>query len=303
MLAESIAFVMNVSSLGEENYTLVPGHVLRRATQDEIEAIKSKLVLSGAGLLPLFWLWEQKLPLQLGAVEILPEKEWRYFVIAFAGNNASVENIQTASDLAPLELEIAFTIIHEGAGLVWHPGRLFHVLQAARFDESFFRAASKSDLEEIMSIRSWLQKDDEELKKIKPIADQVSQLKALPHDSPLRFLGYFAVLESLLTHSPKPSDPYDSITRQVKKKIALLDNRWPRRIDYTPFGGLAPEKVWGKMYAYRSLLAHGGSADFGGEFKHLANHELALRLIKETVKAVVRQALIEPRLVLDLRDC
>lgn len=93
---------------------------------------------------------------------MLPEKEWRYFVIAFPGSNASVENIQTASDLAPLELEIAFTIIHEGAGLVWHPGRLFHVLQAAGFDESFLRAVSKSDLKEIMSICSWLQKDDEE---------------------------------------------------------------------------------------------------------------------------------------------
>ena len=94
-----------------------------------------------------------------------------------------------------------------------------------------------------------------------------------------------------------------AITRQVKKKIALLNNRWKHRMDYSPFGGLKPEAVWGKMYAYRSRLAHGGSADFGGELAQLGNHGLALRLIKETVKAVIRQALIEPRLVLDLRDC
>ncbi len=154
-----------------------------------------------------------------------------------------------------------------------------------------------------MSIFSRLRQNDDHVGGIRIIANQLRQLKALQHDSPLRFLGYFAVLESLLTHPPKPSDPYDSITRQVKKKIALLNNRWNPRIDYGPFGGLKPDAVWAKMYAYRSRLAHGGKADFSRELARLGNHEQALKLIKETVKAVIRQALVEPRLLLDLRDC
>lgn len=56
MIAENIAFVMNVASLERENYTLAPSHVLRRATQDEITLIKGKLVMCGATMPPLFWL-------------------------------------------------------------------------------------------------------------------------------------------------------------------------------------------------------------------------------------------------------
>lgn len=128
-------------------------------------------------------------------------------------------------------------------------------------------------------------------------------LKGLSHDSPLRFLGYFALLESVLTHAPKPEDRYNSITRQVKKKLSLLNARFTRKIDYRPFDGADPEKIWGKMYEYRSAIAHGGNADFSGDLKLLKGPFEALALARETVKAVIRQALIEPQRLLDLREC
>jgi hypothetical protein len=135
------------------------------------------------------------------------------------------------------------------------------------------------------------------------VASQLVALKTLPHYSPLRFLGYFALLESMLTHLPNPEDRYDSITRQVKKKIALLNERWEPKINYGPFGGAAAEKVWSKMYEYRSQIAHGGIPEFTAGLSILVNAEQALSLIIETVKAVARQSLIEPRLVKDLREC
>ena len=57
------------------------------------------------------------------------------------------------------------------------------------------------------------------------------------------------------------------------------------------------------MYLYRSNVAHGGTPDFSKELRLLVNHESALQLVKETVKAVIRQALNEPQLLLDLKDC
>jgi len=111
------------------------------------------------------------------------------------------------------------------------------------------------------------------------------------------------VLEALLVHPPNPTDPYDSITRQVKKKVALLDHRCKRGIDYTLFGGAQPETIWTKMYAYRSNLAHGGVPTFDGELRILENQSNALALIKQTVKTILRQAPLEPQLVADLRDC
>ena len=186
---------------------------------------------------------------------------------------------------------------------MFHEARIFHVLEDARTRDAFFVHVSEGDLQEIINISSQLQRTEGQLIDIKRLSNQVGQLKGFPHQSPLRFLGYFAVLESLLTHPPKGTDPYDSVTRQVKKKISLLDNRWTRRIDYSLFGGGAPDTVWNKMYAYRSLLAHGGSTNFTGDLTTLGSHDQALQLVKETVKAVIRQALIEPRLLLDLREC
>lgn len=57
------------------------------------------------------------------------------------------------------------------------------------------------------------------------------------------------------------------------------------------------------MYTYRSLVAHGGTTRFTGELRALGNHENALKLVKETVKSVLRYALDDPQLLLDLREC
>jgi hypothetical protein len=86
-------------------------------------------------------------------------------------------------------------------------------------------------------------------------------------------------------------------------KLALLNNRWPRKINYAPFGHTAADTIWTKMYDYRSRVAHGGTPEITGKLAVLNSHDTALALIKDTVKAVIRQALSEPQLLLDLRDC
>src|SRR5262245_53073493 len=221
----------------------------------------------------------------------------------------TVGGLQDAFDLAPLELEIAFTVHFIDAGRGIEPclfrdvGRVFHVLEAAGQNLSFFRDVSASDIEAIQDIYSQLQNHDRRLVDFKRLVAQLGQLKGLPHSSPLRFLGYFALLEALLTHQPQPSDPYDSITRQVKKKLALLNHRWSPSLDYSPFGGVKTDTIWSRMYDYRSLVAHGGTPNFAGKLALLKNHDAALTLIKDTVKAVMRQTLAEPQLLVDLREC
>ena len=138
---------------------------------------------------------------------------------------------------------------------------------------------------------------------MKQITRQMLDLLALPPRSSLRFLGYFGILESLLIHKPNPEDPYDSITRQVKKKLALLNSRFSTPIDYKGFGNMKTEKIWETMYSYRSNLAHGNSPDFQKGLKPLGSPDRALALLNKTVKAVIRQALIEPQLIDDLREC
>lgn len=116
----------------------------------------------------------------------------------------------------------------------------------------------------------------------------------VPRFSPLQILGYFAVLESILTHAPNPDDRYDSITRQIKQKLALLNGRWRPPLDYSAFSGLSHDKVWSKMYAYRSAIAHGATPNFDGELSALGKAENSNVLISEAVRKTICQALEEP---------
>jgi len=172
-----------------------------------------------------------------------------------------------------------------------------------RTTHPYFIELSESDIAELLALYAQLKASDGQLLNVRLLAAQLGQLKGLPHGSVLRFLGYFAILESLLTHVPKPSDPYDSITRQVKKKLTLLSRRFSHPLDYSPFGDTPPETVWTKMYNYRSLIAHGVSPGFEGDLQLLRNADTALALIKDSVKAILRQALSEPQLLIDLKDC
>ena len=131
----------------------------------------------------------------------------------------------------------------------------------------------------------------------------MGDLKLLPSRSPLIFLGYFAILESLLSYPPKYRDPYDFVVRQVKTKLALLNNRFDRKIDYSIFAGAPAETVWAKMYNYRHLPGSKGKyADLRRGSGRPGSHAHAVGLLKRTVKAILRQALIEPQLLLDLKD-
>lgn len=58
------------------------------------------------------------------------------------------------------------------------------------------------------------------------------------------------------------------------------------------------------MYKYRSAITHGGMPDFTrGDLAVLMSPRQALKLLKETTKALIRHTLSEPQLILDLRQC
>jgi len=311
----SFAFVVNVASLEADSFTLASGQVLRRAQEDEIAVIKATIDRFNGGLHSFvgFSPWEGKLPFIAGRrIESLPEPEWRYFVIAFEGSHETLIDIQQASDLSSTELEIGFAVLFtfpgSTGGFVFHPGRLFQALEdcnqaAYGLNLQALIHVSEAVAQDIATLCVKLRSADRRLIDVKALASRIGDLKLLPSRSPLRFLGYFAILESVLSHPPKLSDPYDFIMRQVKTKIAFLNNRFDRKLDYSRFSGAPAETIWTKMYTYRNLLAQGTMPTFDGELAILASDAQALGLLKRTLKAILRQALIEPQLLLDLKDC
>jgi hypothetical protein len=194
------AFVMNISSLDAASYELAPQCVLRRGSDEEIELIQETLARTNFEGIPGFHAvpWERERS-GGGEWKKLPKQEWRYFGIGFEGSNSEVENLGLSSCLASTELEMGFTLLQIVPGarsMVWHPDRLFQTLKVVRYPPGFFRNVTRADIEEISSINSQLKLGDA---RIQNLVQQLLMLKGLPHDSPLRFLGYFALLESVLT--------------------------------------------------------------------------------------------------------
>jgi Apea-like HEPN len=308
----AFGFMVNVSRItGASQLELTPGHILRKGTASEITAIKAILVehngrLGGRYFFP--WEMERK---SGGLLDEAPEEDWNYFVVAFSGSNQGMHLLEQAFALLDSNLKVGFTTIKTGSRKLvsLHAGRLFQALQenflaiqANRIDEHL----SPVDAECAVQIRRLAERLSEHVATdidIPRVCNQLLNLQVLDANSDVAFLGYFTVLESLLVHKPDPKDPTDSITRQVKKKITLLDNRWNPKIDYSAFDAHKPEAIWGKMYEMRSAIAHGDLPDFKQSLKSLRDFVTARSLLTRTVRAIARHALEEPRLVADLREC
>ncbi|MEM9446437.1 MAG: hypothetical protein AAGA18_13920 [Verrucomicrobiota bacterium] len=86
-------------------------------------------------------------------------------------------------------------------------------------------------------------------------------LDRLQDYEPLKHLGYFSIIDAFLTHPPAEGDRFDSITRQLKKNIKLLEYFMKDvdiKLPFDDFGETGTDKVISKLYAYRSAIAHGG---------------------------------------------
>jgi len=302
----NFAFGMNIDGMACESFEVIEGHVLRRANRLEMEVIRWAMDKMPSPQQFMVNYWETTRPSE-GPSRSLPETEWRYYVIEFRGANSMISIIENAFDLT-VELHLGFTEMHHdggGRGRLTSPYRIFQTLNQARLEKNdFFIKLENQDLVMIKCVcRQILEHNHAVLDLNRPLMD-LDQLHWLPSISPLRFLGYFALLESMLTHSPKKNDPYDSITRQVRSKLALLNNRWTIPLDYSAFSDTNHDTIWNKMYDYRSQLAHGGRPDFKHrELIALRDASTAFKLLKQTTKNVLRQALEEPQLLADLKNC
>jgi hypothetical protein len=308
------AFVLNISKLeGGNSMEIIPGCILRPGNDEEIEFIKEVITSQfpdhGGGRL-----WETRGP-RAGQNKFvrLPRRQWRYFVIEFSGDNKTAELLEQALRLAPCCVEIGFILSMatlRGITLpicLYSPPRLFQSLSAMSYASASLnkltKVITKVDAEQVREIYSKLTKHDDRILDLDRIFKLVFELLDLPRFSSLQILGYFAVLESILTHAPNPDYRYDSITRQIKQKLALLNKRWNTPLDYSGFSGASHDKIWSKMYFYRSAIAHGSTPDFAKELAVLGKAENADCLLAEAVRKTICQALQEPQLLADLQSC
>lgn len=141
----------------------------------------------------------------------------------------------------------------------------------------------------------------------KTLMDFIS-LKEISINSPFRFLSYFSILESILTHNKGRSLSNSSITFQLQNKLNLLNRRFDTPINFNNYFKVPDtvnfELIIEKLYQYRSDIAHGNNSDFDKDLFILKGRfRAAMLFIHELTRKVIIQTLLEPRLVKDLKEC
>ena len=143
---------------------------------------------------------------------------------------------------------------------------------------------------------------------MKNMADSIRKyydLQLLPFHSPMYILGLFSVIESLITHAPKQNDIHSSIASQIASKLELLNKTYFKNFNVhdSRFHEIAFDKLWKKLYSYRSQIAHTAKHEISGDLHILKSPELVRRYVEEQTKELLRFSLSNHEFLKYLKAC
>lgn len=317
MINSGVAFIAShLTITGGCPVEVIPGHVLRQARDEEIELIK-RLILR---LIPPYAQWvrydgvvkeERYEGRTVFDVESLPREKWKYWVVAYNGNNHQIHDIETIATLLPVDFDFAFQIYYGqanqgGEDIGWSHAPM-HIIEKYSSHEQVWRNAQDITPEQVTSIGSlWRLYTNllEQHEFAKNALKNFSALRRVPKSSGLYVVGLFSIVESLITHAPRLTETLDSINHQITNKIILLRKRYTRTVvPSSYFLHASEESIWKKLYSYRSSVAHGGSITFDGELQVLKGHEAVVTFLQDNVRELITLTLREPEFIVDLRRC
>lgn len=252
---------------------------------------------------------ERPLPDDIEIVELrrkrLPSLAWRYYVVefhhgtvSFESGCAEIESLRAASHLTAHSPRISPTFT---LGMISSPDftgdwEFFTGIAADGGTPIHINPYDLNDLQHCYANTYCL------MDTYPDIARSIKMFNELPLRNgynELTTLGIFSVLESLLTHNPKGE--YDSIGHQIRSKMALIEMRLRKPIDYSGFAKTEKDTVWKKLYELRSRIAHGGEIDFDKSLSVLVGTYEVESFLKSVVRLILRAALEEPDLFVALR--
>jgi hypothetical protein len=299
------------------------GHslTLRKATESEIrdKVIEISLRMWSERRGTSVFL-NQRMPLpdadkgtQTGSVLSNP-KDWRHAVIECTDTNVFYWNVNLAFSISRADLRMG--LIRFEGNAIGSPYLDFPMLNIRNPLGGLFvdhKLPSFDDLTEIKQNISYVLTNMTERfpSEIREILHMFTSLDNLPDSSQFKVLGYFAVIEGLLSHAPQNSDRMESIQRQLIRNTNLLNNRLrkiDREIKFSDFGATKPENVLTKLYAYRSAIAHGNnlSSSLSDINKIRPGSQKTDPLwvhdwLRDMTKKLLLEAIVEPELVCDLK--
>lgn len=296
-------------------FELAPGYTIKKADDAQIAAIEEYLQRFGQFVCPS----TQQLPYRVCylskklseqethiTTQPIEKSKWKYFITSYE-EDGSLElfKIQLAANIADVVLTfdlLKFELFRGEYACTCEPDLVFRFFSET--DHSIQHRVNLEDLRQIKQTYGNIPQIQNAYPGIMRSMTLYNSLRYLPKYHDLKTLGLFTVIESLLTHDPQSSETGDSLTRQVRTKVPLVFGRSPRDIGYPGyFGNAKQDKVWKTLYGYRSCLAHGKGPDFNGEFRILRNPGVVNDFLTQSIKLLLLQALTEPQLITDLKEC
>jgi len=305
----------------ETPFEILPGHFLQKADKSQTEKIE-KFLEGFEPMLPTGFsrYKHEAIPDKNGGGTFTPlsPEEWRHWIIYSKRKNLGPltlsptpeEQHSLRQSLRLLEHEIESGLVFcqrpDGImGPVWHGPTLhtyFH--DHATHHPPPIQLTDKDLLlagEYCTKLESLRKKDDTRHHHILTAFKRFDSLRAIDWYSDYRVIGLFSVIEALLTHNSR-----HALSHQIQTKVPLLLHRpYTRTIEQNDyFDDQAKEDtLWSKLYRYRSVLAHGGVADFEDDLKILKSHAAVTNYLHEIVRILLIHSLNETVLVTDLQAC
>ncbi|HVY71061.1 MAG TPA: hypothetical protein VHH73_14110 [Verrucomicrobiae bacterium] len=312
------SFVLTPMDFCEEPVTeIAPKHKLAKATKEQITQFKQ--FIDKFGVFPgISWAhyehnYREVLGEKPGNIsyhpEALDQEKWRYWVVCFDGNNSLLRELQWACALIPNHIELGFTFLYGDAFPKGSSGHMYDGSAIQSFVNDHLpptkvKQLCQEDLKNIRQIFDQIKSLPQRYDHIRRALTRFDNLRTLPRHSELNVIGLVSVIESLVSHAPKLTDSADSLSHQLRTKIPLLWKRFTFPLNQSEFfTDIQEEKLWSKVYSYRSKIVHGEDAALTGDLQLLKTQELVIDFLREVTKRLLHLSLCEPRFMTDLKKC
>lgn len=324
----AVAYLLNLfDPKCEFPQEIIPGFTLRSATDRERNFISQQMHRTGIGYEWPAGHYEMRLNFSQGVGMCRePNKEkWRYYVIEYPILEDDAFRRKTDPSVRMTNFEPAALV--SNARFLWgfespanpQEGILkcctpdiihtFHdYLQATLMRNKEIPTLTLDQVSDIKKLFEALENLTEEQDLITRACKHYRASYAFNVRASFRVLALFTAIEFLVTHKPSQTEAGDSLTRQIKGKLPLLCHRFTEPYPPEQFFPDAGKKAWDILYAYRSAIAHGSAINFDHPFKKEGFKELKSSLdvfffLEEFTRRLLRHAIIEPQLCMDLKRC
>ena len=318
-MPKSFVFLGDLIDLeGKKSIKLADGYILTKANKSQVVAIKNNIEPFIVSTNLRINKYERKIKQKNKNEAIfypLDENEWNYWII-----QSSTFQFDKKFGLALQLSKLDFTIILEGIYPLFPKkqiGIMSRYLTTANYfiddidynSKFHYKKVTSENVKELRKIFMLLN-DLDEIKYdfIVKALDDFVDLGNISKSSTFKVIGYFSILEHLLTTYKSDLPNSDSLKIQLSKKIMFLNTKFEKEIQLSDFfkgpHSNTIETIVRKLYEYRNDIAHGNKSDFENDLQLLKNQRNnILEFLKLVLKNVLCYAIEYPQLVSDLKEC